>query len=123
MTKQVMIVTGASKGIGFETVLAGLAKGMVVVGTSRTPDKLTAKVQAKLPDKLDSFLALEMDFTSASIKRVVAEVIAKFGRIDVLVNNAGWVNEHDPGGFTTDAQAKGGAHHQLVFNLGYGDGA
>lgn len=85
-----MIVTGASKGIGFETVLAGLAKGMVVVGTSRTPDKLTAKVQAKLPDKLDSFLALEMDFTSASIKRVVAEVIAKFDRIDVLVNNAGY---------------------------------
>lgn len=82
MTKEVVIVTGASKGIGFETVLAALNNDMIVVGTSRTPEKLPAKV--------DNFTAMKMDFNEESIKQVVSEVIAKFGRIDVLVNNAGY---------------------------------
>lgn len=90
MTKEVVIVTGASKGIGFETVLAALNNDMIVVGTSRTPEKLAAKVQEKLPAKVDNFTATKMDFNEESIKQVVSEVIAKFGRIDVLVNNAGY---------------------------------
>lgn len=90
MTKEVVIVTGASKGIGFETVLAALNNDMIVVGTSRTPEKLAAKVQEKLPAKVDNFTAMKMDFNEESIKQVVSEVIAKFGRIDVLVNNAGY---------------------------------
>lgn len=90
MTKEVVIVTGASKGIDFETVLAALNNDMIVVGTSRTPEKLAAKVQEKLPAKVDNFTATKMDFNEESIKQVVSEVIAKFGRIDVLVNNAGY---------------------------------
>lgn len=90
MTKEVVIVTGASKVIGFETVLAALNNDMIVVGTSRTPEKLAAKVQEKLPAKVDNFTAMKMDFNEESIKQVVSEVIAKFGRIDVLVNNAGY---------------------------------
>lgn len=90
MTKEVVIVTGASKGIGFETVLGALNNDMIVVGTSRTPEKLAAKVQEKLPAKVDNFTATKMDFNEESIKQVVSEVIAKFGRIDVLVNNAGY---------------------------------
>lgn len=90
MTKEVVIVTGASKGIGFEIVLAALNNDMIVVGTSRTPEKLAAKVQEKLPAKVDNFTATKMDFNEESIKQVVSEVIAKFGRIDVLVNNAGY---------------------------------
>lgn len=90
MTKEVVIVTGASKEIGFETVLAALNNDMIVVGTSRTPEKLAAKVQEKLPAKVDNFTAMKMDFNEESIKQVVSEVIAKFGRIDVLVNNAGY---------------------------------
>lgn len=90
MTKEVVIVIGASKGIGFETVLAALNNDMIVVGTSRTPEKLAAKVQEKLPAKVDNFTATKMDFNEESIKQVVSEVIAKFGRIDVLVNNAGY---------------------------------
>lgn len=90
MTKEVVIVTGASKGISFETVLAALNNDMIVVGTSRTPEKLAAKVQEKLPAKVDNFTATKMDFNEESIKQVVSEVIAKFGRIDVLVNNAGY---------------------------------
>lgn len=90
MTKEVVIVTGASKGIGFETVLTALNNDMIVVGTSRTPEKLAAKVQEKLPAKVDNFTATKMDFNEESIKQVVSEVIAKFGRIDVLVNNAGY---------------------------------
>ena len=88
MTKEVVIVTGASKGIGFEIVLAALNNDMIVVGTSRTPEKLAAKVQEKLPAKVDNFTATKMDFNEESIKQVVSEVIAKFGRIDV--NNAGY---------------------------------
>lgn len=51
-------------------------------------EKLAAKVQEKLPAKVDNFTAMKMDFNEESIKQVVSEVIAKFGRIDVLVINA-----------------------------------
>ncbi|MBP2057877.1 short-subunit dehydrogenase [Lactobacillus colini] len=90
MTKQVMMVTGASKGIGLETVLAGLRSGYTVVGTSRTPDKLVSKVQKELPDKVANFKAVQMLFTEESINKAISEVIEKLGQIDVLVNNAGY---------------------------------
>ncbi|HSX66860.1 SDR family oxidoreductase [Nocardioides sp.] len=83
---RVWFVTGASKGIGLETVRAALLAGDRVVATSRRP--------ADFPEELrrrDDFLAVEMTIPdSNSIQNAVDQALDRFGRIDVVVNNAGY---------------------------------
>lgn len=50
MEKKVLVVTGASKGIGLQIVLAGLKAGYQVVATSRNKERLTQEVQTQLPE-------------------------------------------------------------------------
>ena len=90
MSKKVLLVTGASKGIGLEIALKGLEAGYQVVATSRNAEKLTQAVAERMPDLLDSFLALEMNFDELSINHTVESIMDRFGRIDVLINNAGY---------------------------------
>ncbi|WP_329333942.1 oxidoreductase [Streptomyces sp. NBC_00663] len=80
-TQPVALVTGASSGIGKAAALALVAAGYEVVGTSRDTVHVTP---------LTGVTFLDLDVTSdASVTAAVGEVIEKFGRIDVLVNNAG----------------------------------
>ncbi len=88
--KKILLVTGASKGIGLEVAVAALEKGYRVVATSRNAFTLTEKVLARVPEAGADFLAIEMAFTEESIQAAVAQVLDQFGRIDVLVNNAGY---------------------------------
>ncbi|WP_328872717.1 oxidoreductase [Streptomyces sp. NBC_00287] len=77
----VAIVTGASSGIGKETALALVAAGFNVVGTSRDTSRVTP---------LGGVTFLDLDVVSdTSVTAAVQEVSERFGRIDVLVNNAG----------------------------------
>ncbi|WP_411089808.1 oxidoreductase [Streptomyces sp. 061-3] len=79
--RPVALVTGASSGIGKEAALALVAAGFNVVGTSRDTSRITP---------LDGVTFLGLDVASdASVATVVQEVSELFGRIDVLVNNAG----------------------------------
>ena len=79
--RPVALVTGASSGIGKETALALVAAGFEVVGTGRDTSRVTP---------LDGVTFLGLDVASdASVAAVVLEVTERFGRIDVLVNNAG----------------------------------
>jgi NAD(P)-dependent dehydrogenase (short-subunit alcohol dehydrogenase family) len=84
MSKTILI-TGASSGIGKGTARYFREKGWNVVATMRSPEKekeLTA---------LDDVLVTRLDVQdSASIRSAVGAGIAKFGRIDVLLNNAGY---------------------------------
>lgn len=80
MNEKVVLVTGASRGIGRAIAARLAAEGMRVFGTSRTPQG----------DALDGFSLLPLDVTSdESAAACVAEVIARAGRIDVLISNAG----------------------------------
>ncbi|WP_406329734.1 oxidoreductase [Streptomyces sp. NBC_00203] len=80
-TRPVALVTGASSGIGKETARAFVAAGFEVIGTGRKTSGLTPPAGVTY---LDLDVASDDSATAA-----VGEVIDRFGRIDVLVNNAG----------------------------------
>ncbi|MBD2317451.1 SDR family oxidoreductase [Phormidium tenue] len=88
MTKTIFI-TGASSGIGRATALYFQKQGWNVVATMRSPDKETDRADSLA--KLDRLICLKLDVTDhQTIIDAVAETIARFGAIDVLVNNAGY---------------------------------
>ncbi|MFF4251539.1 oxidoreductase [Streptomyces sp. NPDC001663] len=99
---RVWLVTGASSGFGRAIAEAALAAGDVVVGAARRPEALDDLVAAH-PDQVE---ALRLDVTdTAAAESAVRDVVARHGRIDVLVNNAGRTHV---GAFeeTTDAELR-----------------
>ena len=84
--KRVWMITGASRGIGARIAEAALAQGDAVVATARD----TAAVEQRFGTQ-PGLLAVALDVTDeAQAARAVAAALARFGRIDVLVNNAGY---------------------------------
>ena len=80
-------ITGASSGFGRAFAQHALSKGYNVVATARNPAKL-ADLQATAPDRV---LLQPLDVTvPTQVEAAVAAAIARFGRIDVLFNNAGY---------------------------------
>src|ERR1700739_952877 len=78
----VVLITGVSSGIGLAVARAFAAKGFEVCGTSRDPHGAQPVRGVEL---------LELDVTDASsVSAAVSTVIERAGRIDVLVNNAGF---------------------------------
>jgi NADP-dependent 3-hydroxy acid dehydrogenase YdfG len=86
---KVALVTGASSGIGEGTALALAAAGATVAVAARRADRLEALVR-KIEAAGAQALALPGDMTvEADATRVVEETVARFGRIDILINSAG----------------------------------
>jgi len=86
-TTPVWFITGCSSGFGRELVKAVIAHGWRVVATARNPARIADLVEGHE----DRALALALDVTKpAEIDTAVAEAMKRFGRIDVLVNNAGY---------------------------------
>jgi NAD(P)-dependent dehydrogenase (short-subunit alcohol dehydrogenase family) len=86
MTEQkVWFITGAGRGMGVEIAKAALAEGNAVVATGRNTDAVVKAI-----GKQDDLLVVKLDVTSpADAKAAVQTAVDRFGRIDVLVNNAG----------------------------------
>jgi NAD(P)-dependent dehydrogenase (short-subunit alcohol dehydrogenase family) len=83
--KKVWFVTGASRGMGVDIVKAALAAEHAVVATGRDPEAV-----AKAIGDAAELLVAKLDVTRAEdAEAAVAAAIGRFGRIDVLVNNAG----------------------------------
>src|SRR5204862_1745122 len=83
--KSIWFVTGAGRGMGVDIVKAALAAGHAVVATGRNTDTV-----AKALGEADQLLVVKLDVTRPQdAKATVAAAVERFGRIDVLVNNAG----------------------------------
>ena len=86
--KKVWLVTGAGRGLGVDIAKSALATGHAVVATGRNREKVTAAIRER-----DDLLAVKLDVTDpADADSAVAAAVDRFGRIDVLVNNAGNFN-------------------------------
>ena len=85
---KVWFVTGASSGIGAGVVRAALEAGDRVVATARNLEKLRSAIGQPASDRL-AFVPLDVT-SEEQAKRAIDAAIEKVGRIDVLVNNAGY---------------------------------
>jgi len=82
--KRVWFVTGASRGMGVDFAKAALAAGHAVVASGRNSDRVS-----KALGQSNDLLAVKLDVTSrADAEAAVRAAVDRFGRIDVLVNNA-----------------------------------
>ncbi|MFD8481736.1 SDR family NAD(P)-dependent oxidoreductase [Kitasatospora sp. NPDC059673] len=87
--QQVWFITGSSRGFGRALVDAALAAGDLVVATARRPEPLAAE----LAGYGDRVLTVALDVTDpAAAQAAIDAALDRFGRIDVLVNNAGYAN-------------------------------
>jgi NAD(P)-dependent dehydrogenase (short-subunit alcohol dehydrogenase family) len=83
--KKVLLITGAGRGMGVDIARAALAAGHAVVATGRRSEVVEQAVGAA-----DDLLTVRLDVTDpASAQSAVRAAVDRFGRIDVLVNNAG----------------------------------
>jgi len=85
--QKVWLVTGASKGLGLALVKLLLSQGKKVAATSRNSKAL----EAVSVENKENLLPLSVDLTDdESVKAAVTQTVEKFGKIDVIVNNAGY---------------------------------
>uniref|UniRef100_A0A7E4VFU3 Short-chain dehydrogenase n=1 Tax=Panagrellus redivivus TaxID=6233 RepID=A0A7E4VFU3_PANRE len=104
-TDKVVIVTGSSAGIGKAVILGFAKEGASVVlhgtNTERLADTEADLRKAGIPDnrilKIQGYLNED-----AAIEKVINETVARFGKIDVLINNAGVFKK--PGGYVTETE-------------------
>ncbi|MCS5732909.1 SDR family oxidoreductase [Herbiconiux daphne] len=83
--KNVWFITGAGRGLGIEIARAALAAGHHVVATGRDPQRVLDAVGAH-----ENLLTVALDITDAAAAQTATDAaLERFGRIDVLVNNAG----------------------------------
>ena len=103
--KKVWLVTGAGRGMGVDIAKAALAAGHAVVATARNTDTVTAALGQD-----EDLLAVKLDVTDpADAKDAARAAVDRFGRIDVLVNNAGnfyagFFEEITPGDFRAQVE-------------------
>src|SRR5687768_6783441 len=85
--KQVWFITGSSRGLGRSLTAAVLAAGHKVAATARNPEQLKDFAE-QYPGQV---FPIRLDVTDqAQVHQAVADAVAHFGKIDVVVNNAGF---------------------------------
>ena len=85
--KKVWLITGCSKGLGRSLAETVIKHGYRVVVTARDPDTLTALIELA-PERVQA-LALDVN-SEVQAHEAITRTVARFGRLDVLVNNAGY---------------------------------
>lgn len=85
--QKVWFITGTSKGMGLQLTKLLLSQGHKVIATSRNTDALIEQIS----ENKENLYPLKLDITSdADVKEAIDAIVKKVGRIDVVVNNAGY---------------------------------
>lgn len=114
LTGRVALVTGCSTGLGVQMAKALASQGAKIVALARRKEKIDAVAAEIAKDFGVETLAVQCDITDTQkVNAAVDEILAKFGRIDVLINNAG-TGAVAPAEDMTDAQFDG----ELAIDLG-----
>src|SRR5437773_7168730 len=111
---KVALITGGSRGLGLEIARQICARGAKVALIARDPEEL-ARAKTELDRLATEVLTIQCDLLeSAQIQSAVQQTLQRFGRIDILINNAGMI-EVDPRSeeHTSELQS----HHDLVCRL------
>tara|TARA_B100001971_G_C18235368_1_gene566745 strand:- start:1090 stop:1896 length:807 start_codon:yes stop_codon:yes gene_type:complete len=89
LKNKVVVITGASEGIGKSLALEFGKRGAITVITARSTKKLK-KVESILKSNNADVFSITLDITSkSSIKYMIKKVMEKYGKLDILINNAG----------------------------------
>lgn len=109
ISNKIVLITGASSGIGAVMAQQFAAKGAIPILTARS----SAKLEEIASGLQGQHAVYEMDVTNTEqVNEVVGQIIAKFGRIDILINNAGY------GIFESFTEAPL-AHFEEMMNVNY----
>lgn len=96
LTGKVAIVTGSSSGIG-QAMAVGLAQaGADIFGVAYEPEQLETKAMVEATGR--KFHAMSVNLiacNNSELTRIVEECVAKFGKVDILINNAGIIRRED----------------------------
>ncbi|KXX71504.1 SDR family oxidoreductase [Flammeovirga sp. SJP92] len=99
--KRIALVTGANKGLGFETARQLGAKGIKVLIASRNKERGNTAVETLKAEGLDVELAQLEATNQAEIQALAQKIEAEYGKLDILVNNAGIIHQDEPLGVNT----------------------
>ena len=90
LTGQVAVVTGCSTGLGVQMAKALASQGAKIVAIARRKELIDAVAKEIAEEYKVEAVGIQCDITdTARVEAVVDEILAKFGRIDILINNAG----------------------------------
>ena len=104
--KKIALVTGANKGLGFETSRQLGAKGIKVLMASRNKERGNTAVEKLKAEGHDvEFVQLEVT-NEAEVNALIRYIDTNYGKLDVLVNNAGIMHREEPGGINTAETVK-----------------
>ncbi len=96
---KVAIVTGAASGIGKAIVQALLNENCKVLATDEHQEKLTALLQSLQPFPIDQLHTLRTDVSNEDeIEHMISIALSQFGKLDILINNAGIMDHFEPVG-------------------------